>query len=107
MAGRILIKNNGFDPHFDTTFKIGKIGIPEVSFLKIRIFDEDGPLDKDDFGEFHLVWLLSCGSKNPFISVAIAYLPLYFVKNGYRTIELYGKEGEKLEMATLFLKIKF
>ena len=45
-------KNNGFDPHFETTFKIGQIGIPEVSFLKIRVFDEDGPLDKDDFGEF-------------------------------------------------------
>ena len=48
----IFIKNNGFDPHFETTFKIGQIGIPEVSFLKIRVFDEDGPLDKDDFGEF-------------------------------------------------------
>ena len=47
-----FIKNNGFDPHFETTFKIGQIGIPEVSFLKIRVFDEDGPLDKDDFGEF-------------------------------------------------------
>ena len=47
-----FFKNNGFDPHFETTFKIGQIGIPEVSFLKIRVFDEDGPLDKDDFGEF-------------------------------------------------------
>ena len=49
-----FIKNNGFDPHFETTFKIGQIGIPEVSFLKIRVFDEDGPLDKDDFGEFFI-----------------------------------------------------
>ena len=49
---KFLIKNNGFDPHFETTFKIGQIGIPEVSFLKILVFDEDGPLDKDDFGEF-------------------------------------------------------
>ena len=48
------IQNNGFDPHFETTFKIGQIGIPEVSFLKIRVFDEDGPLDKDDFGKFLL-----------------------------------------------------
>ena len=50
-----VIKNNGFDPHFETTFKIGQIGIPEVSFLKIRVFDEDGPLDKDDFGEFFYI----------------------------------------------------
>ena len=49
-----VIKNNGFDPHFETTFKIGQIGIPEVSFLKIRVFDEDGPLDKDDFGNFFI-----------------------------------------------------
>ena len=53
--GNIVIQNNGFDPHFDTTFTIGQIGIPEVSFLKIRIFDEDGPLDKDDFGKFYSV----------------------------------------------------
>ena len=60
----IFIKNNGFDPHFNELFQIGRIDIPEVSFLKIRVCDKDGgfmgkclsmmPLNEDDFGELYI-----------------------------------------------------
>ena len=64
MTKIIFIKDNGFDPHFNELFQIGRIDIPEVSFLKIRVFDKDGgfmgkclsmmPLNEDDFGELYI-----------------------------------------------------
>jgi len=76
-----VISDNGFSPRWDqeVTFKVH---LPQLAFLEIIVYDKDKRSKDDKLGH--------------------AYLPMDHIRQGYRNIPLYNKEGATLQPANLF-----
>jgi len=76
------IKNNGFNPVWNTEFKF-QITTPDLGILLFMVYDED-TLTKDDFiGQYAL--------------------DVYNVREGYRVVPLKDKTGNPYEKASLLI----
>jgi hypothetical protein len=79
------IKNNGFNPVWDKTFRI-LLRFPDVAMVRFCVLDDD--FVGDDFiGQYSL--------------------PVSSIQPGYRHIPLFSKTGELLKHSTLFVHVSF
>jgi Ca2+-dependent lipid-binding protein len=69
------VTNNGFNPCWDEIFSF-EISQPLSSFLYIKILDEDGILEKDDF-------------------IGYCTVPISCLLEGFRHFRLYGIDGTR------------
>lgn len=70
-----------FSPRWDYDVNF-EVRLPELAFLEIIVYDKD-KRSKDD-------------------KLGYAYLPMDQIRQGYRNIPLYNKEGATLQPANLF-----
>uniref|UniRef100_F7E7T1 Phosphoinositide phospholipase C n=1 Tax=Monodelphis domestica TaxID=13616 RepID=F7E7T1_MONDO len=79
------VLNNGFNPYWGQTLKF-TLGAPELALVRFVVEDYDATSFNDFVGQFTL--------------------PLYSLKQGYRHIHLFSKDGASLSPATLFVHIQ-
>ena len=70
-----------FSPRWDQEVTFNVL-LPQLAFLEIIVFDKDKRSKDDKLGH--------------------AYLPMDHIRQGYRNIPLYNKEGATLQPANLF-----
>ena len=73
-------------PRWDEEVKFS-VYLPELAFLEIIVFDKD-KRSKDD-------------------KLGYSYLPMSYVREGYRNIPLFNKEGATLQPANLLFHFQF
>jgi phosphatidylinositol phospholipase C delta len=79
------VENNGFSPRWDEVVEFC-VYLSELAFLEIVVFDKD-KRSKDD-------------------KLGYSYLPMNYIREGYRNIPLFNKEGATLQPANLFFHFK-
>ncbi|XP_043818533.1 1-phosphatidylinositol 4,5-bisphosphate phosphodiesterase delta-3 isoform X3 [Dromiciops gliroides] len=79
------VLNNGFNPYWGQTLQFS-LGAPELALVRFVVEDYDATSFNDFVGQFTL--------------------PLYSLKQGYRHIHLFSKDGASLSPATLFVHIQ-
>ena len=75
------ISNPYFSPRWDEKHEF-LVHLPELAFLEIIVYDKD-KRSKDD-------------------KLGYCYLPMNYIRQGYRNIPLFNKEGATLQPANLF-----
>ena len=63
-----------------------KVWLPEISMLEIIVYDKD-KRSRDD-------------------KLAYCYLPMEYIREGYRNVSLYNKDGASLHPANLFFNVE-
>ena len=63
-----------------------KVWLPEISMLEIIVYDKD-KRSRDD-------------------KLAYCYLPMEYIREGYRNVPLYNKDGASLHPANLFFNVE-
>ncbi|XP_020853007.1 1-phosphatidylinositol 4,5-bisphosphate phosphodiesterase delta-3 isoform X2 [Phascolarctos cinereus] len=79
------VLNNGFNPYWGETLQF-TLGAPELALVRFVVEDYDITSSNDFVGQFTL--------------------PMYSLKQGYRHIHLFSKDGASLSPATLFVHIQ-
>ncbi|XP_072502072.1 1-phosphatidylinositol 4,5-bisphosphate phosphodiesterase delta-3 isoform X4 [Notamacropus eugenii] len=79
------VLNNGFNPYWGQTLQF-TLGVPELALVRFVVEDYDITSFNDFVGQFTL--------------------PMYSLKQGYRHIHLFSKDGASLSPATLFVHIQ-
>ena len=74
-----------FSPRWDEAHTF-RVWLPEISMLEIIVYDKD-KRSRDD-------------------KLAYCYLPMEYIREGYRNVSLYNKDGASLHPANLFFNVE-
>jgi len=81
-----VIKNNGFNPHWETEFRF-PLSHPDLAILLFTVSDAD-VVSADDFIGQYAISIKS-------------------IREGYRTVPLKDSKGTPYHSASLFIHVKF
>ncbi|KAF4789337.1 1-phosphatidylinositol 4,5-bisphosphate phosphodiesterase zeta-1 [Turdus rufiventris] len=81
-----IVKSNALSPKWNETFSFN-IQVPELALIRFCVEDEISVVNKEFLGQYTL--------------------PVTSLNTGYRNVPLIGKDGVKLESASLFVHVWF